>query len=72
MVVVGAIVVWGLAMVGFGLFCGVALGAPPAGGGGRAGPVLWAALAFLALGGAADMASAAFRSVLFLDTRSRG
>jgi hypothetical protein len=62
LVVVGAIVVWGLAMVGFGLFSGVAHG--------RAGPVLWAALAFLAVGGAADMVSAAFRSTILQQAAS--
>lgn len=67
LVVVGAIVVWGLAMAGFGLLSGVALGAPPAG---RAGLVLWAALAFLAVGGAADMVSAAFRSTILQQAAS--
>src|SRR5581483_2845213 len=55
-VVVAAIVVWGLAMVGFGFSSGIAHG--------RAGLVLWAALGFLAIGGAADMVSAAFRSTI--------
>lgn len=54
--IVAAIVVWGLAMVGFGLVCGTAHG--------RAGPMLWAAVAFLAVGGAADMVSAAFRQTI--------
>jgi MFS family permease len=54
--VVGSIVVWGLAMVGFGVACALA--------GGHAGTVLWTALAFLAIGGAADMVSAAFRSTI--------
>ena len=54
--VVIAIVVWGVAMVGFGLVTGMA--------GGRAGPFLWIALAFLAFGGAADMVSAAYRSTI--------
>ena len=62
LVVVGAIVVWGLAMVGFGLSSGVAHG--------RAGPVLWAALVFLAVGGAADMVSAAFRSTILQQAAS--
>jgi hypothetical protein len=70
LVVVGAIVVWGLTMVGFGMCSGIALGAPPASGGGRAGPVLWAALAFLAVGGAADMVSAAFRSTILQQAAS--
>ena len=62
LVVVGAIVVWGLAMLGFGLFSGA--------GHGRAGPMLWAALAFLAVGGAADMVSAAFRSTILQQAAS--
>ncbi len=70
LVVVGAIVVWGLAMLGFGLFSGAGVGAPPAGGGGRAGLVLWAALACLAVGGAADMVSAAFRSTILQQAAS--
>lgn len=45
LLVVIAIMVWGMAMVGFGLVSGAAHG--------RAGPLLWAALGFLALGGAA-------------------
>src|SRR5262249_59187300 len=56
LVVVGSIVVWGLAMVGFGLFSSVAHV--------RTGLVLSAALAFLAVGGAADILSAAFRSTI--------
>lgn len=60
--VVGAIVVWGLAIIGFGLAGGAA--------GGRAGPMLWAALAFLAVGGAADMVSAAFRSTILQEAAS--
>lgn len=62
LVVVAAIVVWGLAMVGFGLCSGIA--------GGRAGAVLWASLAFLAVGGAADMVSAAFRSTILQQAAS--
>jgi hypothetical protein len=57
-----AIVVWGLAMVGFGLAAGAAHG--------RAGPLLWAALGFLALGGAADLVSAAFRSTMLQEAAS--
>src|ERR1700761_2549472 len=60
--VVVAIVVWGLAMAGFGLAAGTAHG--------RAGPLLWVALAFLALGGAADMVSAAFRSTMLQQAAS--
>ena len=51
--VVVAIVVWGLAMVGFGIAVGLANGHP--------GLFLWAAALMLVVGGAADMASAAFR-----------
>jgi MFS family permease len=50
--VIVAVVVWGLAMVGFGL---AALAAPYAPG------MLGVAVLMLAIGGAADMASAAFR-----------
>ena len=60
--VVGAIMVWGLAIIGFGLAGGAA--------GGRAGPMLWTALAFLAVGGAADMVSAAFRSTILQEAAS--
>jgi MFS family permease len=60
--VVVAIVVWGLAMVGFGLAAGLA--------GGRANAFLWAALAFLAIGGAADMVSSAFRSTILQQVAS--
>ena len=60
--VVVAIVVWGLAMVGFGLATGLA--------GGHAGVFLWIALAFLAIGGAADMVSAAFRSTILQQVAS--
>jgi MFS family permease len=60
--VVVSIVVWGVAMVGFGLASGLAHG--------RAGALLWVALAFLALGGAADMVSAAFRSTILQQAAS--
>ena len=60
--VVVAIVVWGLAIVGFGLAGGAADGSP--------GLMLWVALAFLALGGAADMVSAAFRSSILQEAAS--
>ena len=60
--VVVAIVFWGLAMVGFGLAGGAADG--------RAGAVLWVALAFLAVGGGADMVSAAFRSTILQEVAS--
>lgn len=62
LVVVGAIVVWGVAMVGFGVASGIA--------GGTAGLVFWASLAFLAVGGAADMVSAAFRSTILQQAAS--
>ena len=48
------ILIWGLAMVGFGVAVGVADG--------HAGVFLWAAVLMLVVGGAADMASAAFRT----------
>lgn len=51
--VIVTIVVWGTAMTGFGLAAGAA--------GGRAGAFLAVAVLMLMLGGAADMASAAFR-----------
>jgi MFS family permease len=60
--VVVAIVVWGVAMVGFGLAAGFA--------GGRANALLWVALAFLAIGGAADMVSSAFRSTILQQAAS--
>ncbi|MET0474858.1 MAG: MFS transporter [Mycobacterium sp.] len=60
--VVIAIVVWGLAMVGFGLAAGAA--------GGHANAFLWVALAFLAVGGAADMVSSAFRSTILQQAAS--
>lgn len=60
--VVVAIVVWGLAMIGFGLAGGLAQGA--------AGALLWIALVFLAIGGAADMVSAAFRSTILQQAAS--
>jgi hypothetical protein len=60
--VVISIVVWGAAMVGFGLTGGLARG--------HAGALLWIALAFLAIGGAADMVSAAFRSTILQQAAS--
>lgn len=60
--VVIAIVVWGLAIVGFGVTTGSA--------GGRGGALLWIALGFLAVGGAADMVSAAFRSTILQEAAS--
>jgi len=51
--VIVCIVLWGLAMVGFGVAVGVADG--------NAGVFLGAAVLMLVIGGAADMASAAFR-----------
>jgi hypothetical protein len=62
LVVVGAIVVWGVAMIGFGLASGFAHGA--------AGVFLWIALACLVIGGAADMVSAAFRSTILQQAAS--
>lgn len=60
--VVVAIVVWGLAMTGFGVATGLAGGSP--------GGWLAVALAFLAIGGAADIASAAFRSTMLQEAAS--
>jgi Transmembrane secretion effector len=60
--VVVAIVIWGGAMIGFGLAGGFAHG--------RTGALLWIALAFLAIGGAADMVSAAFRSTILQQVAS--
>ena len=51
--VVVAIMVWGVAITGFGLASGIA--------GGSSGWWLWVAFLLLVLGGAADIASAAFR-----------
>ncbi|HEX7323038.1 MAG TPA: MFS transporter [Mycobacterium sp.] len=60
--IVVAIVIWGAAMVGFGLAIGQA--------GGHTGPVLWVSCTFLAVGGAADMVSAAFRSTVLQEVAS--
>lgn len=55
--VIVCIVVWGAAMVGFGVSVGLATE-------GAVSIALWFALAFLALGGGADMISSAFRSTM--------
>lgn len=60
--VVVAILIWGAAMIGFGVAGGLANG--------RTGALLWVALGFLALGGAADMVSAAFRSTILQQAAS--
>jgi MFS family permease len=60
--VVVSIVVWGAAMIGFGVAGGFAHG--------HTGAMLWIALAFLAIGGAADMVSAAFRSTILQQVAS--
>jgi MFS family permease len=60
--VVIAIVIWGLAMAGFGIACGLADG--------TARTWLWIALAFLAIGGMADMVSSAFRSTILQQAAS--
>jgi MFS family permease len=60
--VVWAIVVWGLAMIGFGVAAGLA--------GGRVGAMLWVALLFLVIGGAADLVSSAFRNTILLQAAS--
>ncbi len=56
--VVVAIVVWGVAMIGFGVASGSA--------GGHTGLMLWIALLFLVIGGAADLVSSAFRNTILL------
>jgi MFS family permease len=60
--VVLAILVWGVAMIGFGVASGLA--------GGTAGLMLWIALVFLAIGGAADMVSSAFRNTILQEAAS--
>jgi MFS family permease len=60
--IVVAIVIWGAAMVGFGVAVAEADG--------RVGPVLWVSLVFLTVGGAADMVSAAFRSTILQEVAS--
>lgn len=60
--VVIAILVWGIAVIGFGVAGGLADG--------RAGPLLAIALGCLAVGGAADMVSAAFRSTILQEVAS--
>jgi MFS family permease len=60
--VVVAIAVWGVAMIGFGVACGLAHGS--------AGVPLIVAFVFLAVGGAADMVSAAFRSTILQQAAS--
>ncbi|WP_123023455.1 MFS transporter [Mycolicibacterium stellerae] len=60
--VVAAILVWGVAMIGFGVASGLA--------GGAAGLMLWIALVFLAVGGAADMVSSAFRNTILQQAAS--
>jgi MFS family permease len=60
--VVIAIVVWGLAMTGFG----VAVGLADSAGSSWSTLMLGAALVMLMIGGAADMASAAFRQAMLL------
>jgi hypothetical protein len=49
-------------MIGFGVAGGLAHG--------RTGTMLWIAVAFLAIGGAADMVSAAFRSTILQQVAS--
>jgi len=63
--VVASIVVWGLAMVGFGVAVGIA-GAVD----GLTATMLVVAVVMLAIGGAADMASAAFRSSMLQSAAS--
>lgn len=61
--VIVCISIWGLAMVGFGLGIGFADPAAPT-------PMLTVAVLMLVLGGAADMASAAFRQSMLMDAAS--
>ncbi|MDT7764448.1 MAG: hypothetical protein QOC63_3868 [Mycobacterium sp.] len=68
--VVIAIVVWGAAMIGFGVVSGLALGASSGRGAQTTGALLWIAMAFLAIGGSADMVSAAFRSTILQQAAS--
>jgi MFS family permease len=60
--VILAIAVWGVAMIGFGVATGFA--------GGTAGTMLWIALLCLAIGGAADMVSSAFRNTILQEAAS--
>ncbi|OBB02569.1 MFS transporter permease [Mycobacteriaceae bacterium 1482268.1] len=60
--VVWAVVVWGLAMIGFGVAVGFADG--------HTGMMLWVALLCLVIGGAADLVSAAFRNTILLQAAS--
>ena len=56
--VIASILVWGVAMIGFGVAVGLAGRWP--------GPMLVAAVLMLVLGGAADMASSAFRNSMLM------
>ncbi|CAN5846403.1 MFS transporter [soil metagenome] len=60
--VIAAIIVWGLAVTGFGVAAGFADG--------HAGVLLWVAVVCLAVGGAADMVSSAFRNTILLQAAS--
>jgi MFS family permease len=60
--VIVAIIVWGLAVTGFGVSAMLAPLAPM--------PMLVVAVVLLAIGGAADMASSAFRNAMLLDAAS--
>jgi MFS family permease len=60
--VVVAVALWGVSMVGFGVAAGFA--------GGHTGAVLWIALLFLVVGGAADLVSSAFRNTILLQAAS--
>jgi hypothetical protein len=57
-----AILVWRVTVIGFGWVSGAAHG--------RAGLLLWAALGFLAVGGASDMVSSAFGSTILQQAAS--
>jgi MFS family permease len=60
--VIAAIIVWGVAVTGFGVAAGFADG--------HAGVLLWVAVVCLAVGGAADMVSSAFRNTILLQAAS--
>jgi citrate synthase len=60
--VIWSVLVWGVTVIGFGWVSGASHG--------RAGLLLWAALGFLAIGGAADMVSSAFRSTILQQAAS--
>ena len=64
--IIGSILVWGLAMTGFGVAVALADNRPES----WQGPMLFLAVLMLMVGGAADMASAAFRSTMLMTAAS--